>query len=316
VARRLRVLTWHVHGNYLYYLSQLPHELYLVVDAERSTHRTGRSGTLPWGDHVHDAPVEALAAMEFDVVLYQSRQAWDDDRHRLLGPAQRALPSIVLEHDPPQPHPTDTRHWAADEATLLLHVTPFNALMWDAGGTPARVVEHGVKLFGEPRYQGDLERGIVVVNHLQRRGRRLGCDVYERAAAQLPLTLVGMGSEALGGAGEVSQQALGELLARHRYFFNPIRYTSLGLAVVEAMTVGLPVVALATTEMATVIRNGENGWADTRPERLIEVMQQLRREPALARHWGEGARRTALERFSIARFVADWDAVLREVTAL
>lgn len=24
--KRLRVLTWHVHGNYLYYLSQAPHD--------------------------------------------------------------------------------------------------------------------------------------------------------------------------------------------------------------------------------------------------------------------------------------------------
>lgn len=32
---RLRILTWHVHGNYLYYLTQAPHEFYLVADAAR-----------------------------------------------------------------------------------------------------------------------------------------------------------------------------------------------------------------------------------------------------------------------------------------
>ena len=29
--RRLRVLTWHVHGNYLYYQSQAPHDFYLLT---------------------------------------------------------------------------------------------------------------------------------------------------------------------------------------------------------------------------------------------------------------------------------------------
>ena len=29
--RRLRILTWHVHGNYLYYLTQVPHDFYLVT---------------------------------------------------------------------------------------------------------------------------------------------------------------------------------------------------------------------------------------------------------------------------------------------
>jgi len=40
-----------------------------------------------------------------------------------------------------------------------------------------------------------------------------------------------------------------------RFFFNPIRYTSLGLAVCEAMMVGMPIIGLATTEMATTVQN-------------------------------------------------------------
>ncbi len=51
--RRLRILTWHVHGNYLYNLTQVPHDFWLVTDARRSTHRSGRSGILPWGANVH-----------------------------------------------------------------------------------------------------------------------------------------------------------------------------------------------------------------------------------------------------------------------
>lgn len=316
--KRLRILTWHVHGNYLYNLTQLPHDFFLVRDREGSMHRGGRSGSLPWGDHVHDAPVEALARMSFDAVIYQSRHAWEHDRHALLSEAQRRLPQIVIEHDPPREHPTDTRHWCDDPRALLVHVTPFNALMWDAGATPVRVIEHGVRLLDAQSYEGDQARGIVVVNHLAKRGRRLGLDVYRRAAEQLPLTLCGMGSlelADLGGIGEVAQQQLPAVMARHRYFFNPIRYTSMGLAVVEAMTVGLPIVALATTEMATVIRNGENGWADTRIEPLIEVMHELQRDAVLARRWGEGARRTAAERFGLERFVAEWCAALRDVAA-
>ena len=58
--RRLRILTWHVHGNYLYYLSQVPHDFWLVTDAARSPHHAGRSGSLPWGDNVHEAPLERI----------------------------------------------------------------------------------------------------------------------------------------------------------------------------------------------------------------------------------------------------------------
>jgi hypothetical protein len=310
----LRILTWHVHGNYLYYLSQVPHEWWLVTDAQRSPHHSGRVGNLPWGPNVHEVPLERVREMPFDAVLFQSRAAWDDEQHRILSPAQRRGPRIYLEHDPPQQHPTDTRHWMNDPAVLLVHCTPFNALMWDSGAVPVRVIEHGVRLLQPAQYRGDVASGLVVVNNLDRRGRRLGADVYRTVAAQVPLQLVGMGSERCGGAGEVPNHLLPQRMAAHRFFFNPIRYTSLGLAVIEAMMVGTPVVALATTELAGVLRDGVNGIADTRVERLVDAMRGLLADPAQARAIGEAGRRTANERFHIDRFVADWDAALRDVT--
>ncbi len=313
--RRLRVLTWHVHGNYLWYLSQVPHDLFLVTDAARSPGHAGRSGTLPWGENVHEVPVEAVASRPFDVVLYQSRNAWDDERHRLLSAAQRRLPRIYLEHDPPQQHPTDARHVVDDPGLLLVHVTPFNALMWDSGRTPTRVIEHGVKLLAPAHYDGHIASGLVVVNDLDRRGRRLGFDVYRAAAARVPLELVGMGSERCGGRGEVANSALPGEMAAHRFFFNPIRYTSLGLAVIEAMMVGAPVVALATTEIASVIRSGENGIADTRLDVLVDAMQRLLAAPGEAQALGAAGQRTARERFGIDRFVSDWNDALRQVTS-
>jgi glycosyltransferase involved in cell wall biosynthesis len=312
--RRLRILTWHVHGNYLWYLTQVPHEFHLVTDPQHSTHHSGRSGSLPWGQHVHDAPAEQVRDLPFDLVLYQSRAEYEA-RSTLLSPAQQRLPAVYLEHDPPLAHPTDLRHWADDGHTTIVHVTGFNALMWEHRESPVEVIEHGVQLLGEAQYSGQIARGLVVVNNLGTRGRRLGPDVFQTLREQVPLTLVGMGSLELGGDGEVPNAQLPAFMADYRFFFNPIRYTSLGLSVIEAMQVGLPIVGLATTEMSTVIVNGVNGWLDTRPERLIGVMRQLIDEPQLARRWGEAARRTALKRFGITRFVHDWDRLLSRVAA-
>lgn len=311
--QRLRVLTWHVHGNYLWYLTQVPHQFYLVTDPQRSPHHTGRSGTLPWGDNVHEAPLDQLRDMRFDAVLFQSRAEWEA-AERELGAAHARLPRIYLEHDPPQGHPTDTRHWVDREDTLLVHVTAFNALMWDAGRTPTRVIEHGVKLLAGAQHTGERAAGIVVVNNLERRGRRLGLDVFTQVRRDVPLALVGMGSERCGGEGEIANDRLPARIAAHRFFFNPIRYTSLGLAVIEAMMVGTPVVALATTELAAVIRHGVNGIVDTRIDVLIAEMQDLLADADRARTLGAEGQRRARERFHIDRFVADWCAALSEVT--
>ena len=307
----LRVLTWHVHGSYLWYLSHVPHQFFLPVRPGLPEGYGGRSGTLPWPDNLHEVPAEEVADLELDCVLYQSHRNWLIDQHEILSPAQRRLPRVHLEHDPPRQTPTDTRHPVDDPEVLIVHVTAFNQLMWDCGANPTTVIEHGVVVPDGVAYDGGLERGVVVVNDLDRRGRRVGLDVFQAARDAVPLDLVGMGSERLGGIGEIPHTRLLAEVARYRFFFNPIRWTSLGLAVCEAMMVGMPMVALATTEMATVVEPGVNGYADTDPRRLVEAMQRLLADRDEARRLGEGARRTAQRRFGIGRFVEDWDRTLR-----
>jgi hypothetical protein len=312
--RPLRVFTWHIHGNYLYYLAQANIDIYLPVMSGRREGYSGRGHTFPFGANVHDVPAEAVRALDFDGVLYQTRQNYECDQFDVLSPAQRKLPRVYLQHDPPLEHPTDTRHWVDDPNVLLVHVTDYNALMWDSGRTPTRVIEHGVTIPNDVRYRGEIPKGIVVINHLRQRGRRLGADVFEEMRHQVPLDLVGMDAESLGGLGEISPPTLPEFVSRYRFFFNPIRYTSLGLAIIEAMMAGLPIVGLATTELVTVIENGVSGYLATDTNRLMEPMRQLITDPEEARRLGQAARRTALERFNIERFCHDWESVFSLVT--
>ena len=312
--RPLKVLTWHTHGSYLYYLSQAPHDFYVLSKPGRPPGYAGRSGHLPWGRNVHDMPVAEARHCQFDCIVFQDDAQFETDQFEFLTPSQRALPRIYIEHDPPREHPTDTAHPVDDPDVLLVHVTHFNALMWDSGRSPTLVIEHGVKLPEGVAYSGELDSGLVIVNNLEQRGRRLGADLFAEARSQVPLELIGMAAQELGGLGEVEHGLLPAFAARYRFLFNPIRYTSLGLAVIEAMMIGMPIVALATTEMATVIDNGESGFIDTNLCTLVAHMRELARNPALARALGAQARRRAQERFGIGRFAADWDGALRHVT--
>jgi glycosyltransferase involved in cell wall biosynthesis len=310
--RRLKILTWHTHGSYLHYLTQAPHDFYVLSKPGRPPGYGGRCGHMPWGDNVHDLPVDEAKRQPLDLIVFQDDHQYLEDQHQFLSPAQRRLPKIYIEHDPPRENPVDTRHVVTEDDVLVVHVTAFNRLMWDNGRTPTTVIDHGV-IAPKAAYSGELERGIVVINNIARRGRRLGFDIYEKARADIPLDLVGMGAEEAGGLGEIRHADLPALAARYRFFFNPIRYTSMGLAVIEAMMVGLPIVALATTEMVTVIRNGVNGLIDTDPRRLVCGMKSLLADKGLAADLGRAARKTAHERFNIGRFVADWNAAFCEV---
>jgi hypothetical protein len=313
--RRLRILTWHLHGNYLYYLTQVPHDFYIVTKPGHPAGYAGKIGNLPWGNNFHEIPYDQIKNAEFDCVLYQSRHHYEKDRIELLSAAQQNLPQIYLEHDPPQEHPTNTKHWVQDKNMLLIHVTSFNALMWDSGITPSKVIEHGVMVPKDIRYLGDRAEGIVVVNNLNKRGRRLGADIYEYVRNKIPLSLVGMDAQSLpGGMGEIPNNELAYFVAHYRFFFNPIRYTSLGLSIIEAMMTGVPVIGLATTELVTVIENERNGYVHTDVDKLIQAMQRLIKDPAMAQRWGEEGKRYAQQRFGIQRFVKDWSEVFKTVT--
>jgi glycosyltransferase involved in cell wall biosynthesis len=183
--------------------------------------------------------------------------------------------------------------------------------MWDNNNNVAVVIDHGVIDPGIP-YSGDIEKGIVVINNLPSRGRLLGLDIFNEVRKYIPLDLVGMGTNDLG-LGEVLHPRLPEFISHYRFFFNPIRYTSLGLAVLEALMQAVPVVGLATTEMTTVIRNGENGILNTDIGELISGMKHLLDDKNYAESLGRNGRETALKRFNIHRFINDWENVFDSV---
>ena len=184
--------------------------------------------------------------------------------------------------------------------------------MWDNNDTPATVIDHGV-MVPPVSYTGEIEKGIVVINNLPERGRRLGADIFTEVSKHVPLDLIGMGTEEIGGLGEVLHPQLPQFISRYRFFFNPIRYTSLGLAILEAMMIGVPIVALATTEMTTVLRDGESGIIHTDVDYLISRMKQLLQNRPLAQQLGEAGQRVAYERFNMERFRHDWQNLVQRV---
>ncbi|MCE7062162.1 glycosyltransferase family 4 protein [Dyadobacter sp. CY343] len=314
--RRLRIFTWHIHGSYLFYLSQGDYDIFIPIKNEKTEGYYGRGETFPFGANVIEVPAAEVRNMQFDCILFQSERNFLIDQHEILSDSQKTLPRVYVEHNTPEKHPTNTRHVLDDPAVTLVHVTHFNKLMWDSAGIQrVKVIEHGVCI-PPVNYQGDIPRGIVVINHIEQRGRITGWDVFDEVRKHVPLDLIGMGTSGSGGLGEVLNPQLPEFISHYRFFFNPIRYTSFGLAVCEAMMTGMPVVALATTEYVTVIENGRSGFIDTNIEKLIENMNTLIADPFLAQKMGQQAKQVALEKFDIRRFASDWETVFRETIQL
>jgi glycosyltransferase involved in cell wall biosynthesis len=103
-------------------------------------------------------------------------------------------------------------------------------------------------------------------------------------------------------------------LVRRRLYLHPHRWTSLGLSLLEAMTCGVPIVAVAGTEAVAAVPPAA-GALSTNVAELVEAARWLLRDDAAAARCGAAARAAALARYGLPRFRADWDALLKEVTA-
>jgi hypothetical protein len=307
----VRILLWHVHGAWTTSFVHGRHDYVVPMLSGRGPDGRGRAQTYDWPASVRELPPDALADEPFDVVVLQ-RPHEEALAREWLG---RDVPAVYVEHNAPQGRIAEMRHPQADrDDMLLVHVTHFNDLFWDAGATPTRVVEHGIVDPGE-RYSGELARAAAVINEAPRRGRVTGTDLLARFADGAPIDLFGIDGGNVAApvafAGDLPYEELHAEMARRRVYVHPIRWTSLGLSLLEAMHLGMPVVALGTTEVREAVPPAA-GAVSTSVDALVDALARLVADPDEARERGRASRAAARERYGLERFLADWDALLQE----
>jgi hypothetical protein len=320
----VKVLLWHVHGSWTTAFVQGRHEYLLPVTPDRGPDGLGRARTWDWPASARELTPEQLRAEQPDVVVLQRTRDLELVREWLGREPGRDLPAVFLEHNAPDGDVPLTRHPLADRADIpIAHVTHFNRVYYDNGRAPSTVIEHGIPDPGE-RWTGELPRAAVVVNEPVRRGRYVGADLLPGLAQAAPVDVFGMGLAGLHEAhgldparvalhDDPPQAAMHAELARRRVYVHPVRWTSLGLSLLEAMHLGMPVVALASTEAVEAVPPGA-GVLSTRPERLWAAVREYLHDEDAARLAGKAARAAALERYGLPRFLSDWDELLEEVT--
>jgi glycosyltransferase involved in cell wall biosynthesis len=311
----MRILLWHVHGTWTTAFVQGGHDYLVPVLPGRPPEglgRPSRPGTFDWPPNAAEVPPGQLNEADIDVAIAQRPgdleliARWTGRRPGL------DLPVAYVEHNAPQGRIANMRHPAADRPGLVVvHVTHFNALFWDCGQASTVVIEHGVPDPGY-RYTGELAAAAVVVNEPVRRGRVTGTDLLAGFRRSVPVDVFGMGSEPVGGA-DLPHKVLLDELPRRRLYLHPVRWTSLGLSLIEAMHLGMPVVALAVTEVPAAVPPGA-GALSTDVNVLARACRELLADPGLARDQGRRAREHALSRYGLRRFLDDWDRLLAEIT--
>ncbi len=264
--------------------------------------------------------MDRLIGIDPDVVVLQRPEELDLTARWLHRRPGKEIRAVFVEHNAPRPHAATSRHPLSDRDDIpLVHVTHFNELMWDSGLAPTVVIPHGIPDPGE-RYTGELPHGAAMINEPRRRWRITGTDLLPAFAELAPVDVYGIGSDELDGhhpavrsGGDLPREQLHTEVARRRVYLHTARWTSLGLSLLEAMHLGMPVVTVATTEAGLAVPPGA-GAISTDVQALAKAYRELIHEPDFAVLAGKTAREYALAHFGLDAFLRRWDSLLADVT--
>jgi glycosyltransferase involved in cell wall biosynthesis len=92
-------------------------------------------------------------------------------------------------------------------------------------------------------------------------------------------------------------------------YLHPMRWTSLGLSLIEAMQLAMPVVVLAATDAVSAVPP-DAGVLSTDLDVLRAGFRLFLNEPEVARAAGTHARAAAIASYGLERFLRDWDQLL------
>lgn len=223
------------------------------------------------------------------------------------------LPLVRMEHT--LTHPSWPKAYIENLRNLPCHIlvtcSDYNRKDWGFPDT-ALVIHHGIDTdFWTPDDSVPRKaHAISVVNDFINRDYACGYNIWKDVVKNIPYQIVGETpglSKAAAGPEELRQFYRQSLV-----YLNTTLISSAPVSPLEAMACGCAVVSTDTTTMPVVIEHGVNGFLGHTPEELAETCQMLLADPDLCRRIGQNARKTVVERFSVPRFVEEWDDLLNK----
>jgi len=242
----------------------------------------------------HRCLANYLLARVADYVLVFSPQVRDDvQRYDRVPPSRLRMltPGVRLE----EPNPAETREvlrsrWGISGFCL---------------GNVARLEEqkgHEDLLAAVSKLRGEIPDLTVLLVEEGSRGAQLRTLAQELGLGQV-VRFLGV------------RRDVPEILRALDVFVMPSRWEGIPLTLLEAMGCGLPVVSTRVGRAPEIIRDGANGRltlaAD--PGALAQAILELYREPGKRKQWGEQARRTVQEKYTLEHFLEQFAAIYLEL---
>lgn len=313
----LNILTYCTHERVESHLAKTGHNFYAIQG----------EGIKTWNERYAPIPTNYVilngkrgdfqvpAEVDFDLILAQS-----------IGHFQISLPLSKQFHLPlvRYEHTLPVKEWGLSriqqmrqmDGDLNVFISEFSKEAWLFKDAPnARVVHHGLDV--EKFAPGQKQRQPVllsVVNDWVNRDYFCGFNFWREATSGLPTKVFGSTPGLSEPAKDVEELIDGYQTSQ--IFINSSIFSPIPTAVLEAMACGCAVISTGTCMLPEVIAHGENGILCSSPEEMKQACSSLLNNPEECRRLGQNARKTIEERFSLDRYVTEWNQIFEEASQI
>lgn len=247
------------------------------------------------GQHPSFHSITRFSILKSDGITAVSEYLKEETKDNFGVPGDRieVIPNFIdVDRYVPDREPCHRKVLAPDGAKILMHVSNFR---------PVKRIEDVVRVFAGVAEK--VPSRLVLVG-----------DGPERPRAQAMAEEMGVGDRVTFLGKHTSVE---ELLSCCDLFLLPSESESFGLAALEAMACGAPVVATTVGGIPEVVDEGRTGHllpvGDV--EGMTEAAIRILTEPGLAGTMGRRAREVAVSRFSAERIVPLYENYYRKVIA-
>lgn len=314
-TRPLNILYANNHEGYSATLAKTGHNFYVLQHSKFHPWDTKERALPPNFFMLNgpDIPKQLKTDIAFDLVLSQNCI----DHHPILLQLAQQLncPLLCAEHTLPWPDWNDETIERVGNLPCdhNIFMADFSVGAWfrDIDDPKISVIRHGMDVdFWNGWIGGDGKIMTAVWNYPQR-NQICGFDLYKEVTKDLPTSPWGDSP----GFSKMADNTdhLRELYRRASVFLNTTLWSTTPFGLLEAMSVGCPIVTTATTAMPEFIQDGVNGFITNDPVVMRERLIELIKNPELGKKIGNAGRQTVIEQFGQKRFLKEWDDVFQKV---
>lgn len=261
----------------------------------------------------NDIPSQLKIDISFDLILTQNRI---EHYPIMLQLAQQLnCPLLQMEHTLPWPDWDDETIQKIGDLRCdhNIFVANFSIDSWfqDAASDDVQIIHHGMDTdYWNGWVGGDGKVMTAVWNYIQR-DNICGYSLWKEVTKGLEVNPWGE-TPGLSKMADNSDH-LKKLYQNASVFLNTTLWSSCPFSLLEAMSIGCPIVTTATTCIPEFIENGENGFVTNDPVVMKKYLKDLIEDKDMALEIGAAGRETILEQFGQQQFLDAWNKAFWKV---